>query len=61
MSQPASIYLTCAGREMHVTAWGDPAAETVVAWHGLAAGVGQGRFPTGPLIRSTDAIKPRVG
>ena len=36
MSTPTSIYLTCAGREMHVTAWGDPAAETVVAWHGLA-------------------------
>ena len=36
MNTPTSIYLSCAGREMHVTAWGDPAAETVVAWHGLA-------------------------
>jgi pimeloyl-ACP methyl ester carboxylesterase len=36
MSGPTSIYLTCAGREMHVTAWGDPAAPVVVAWHGLA-------------------------
>jgi pimeloyl-ACP methyl ester carboxylesterase len=36
MSTPQSIYLSCAGRETHLTTWGDPAAETVVAWHGLA-------------------------
>jgi hypothetical protein len=26
----------CEGREIHVTEWGDPTAEAVVAWHGLA-------------------------
>lgn len=31
-----SRYLTCLGREIHVTEWGDPAAPPVVAWHGLA-------------------------
>ncbi|GCL64274.1 alpha/beta fold hydrolase [Pseudaquabacterium pictum] len=33
---PTSHYLVCQGRELHVTAWGDPRAEVVVAWHGLA-------------------------
>jgi pimeloyl-ACP methyl ester carboxylesterase len=33
---PTSSYLTCAGREVHYTAWGDHNSETVVAWHGLA-------------------------
>lgn len=31
-----SRYLTCLGREVHVTEWGDPAAPPVIAWHGLA-------------------------
>lgn len=31
-----SRYLTCLGREIHITEWGDPAAPPVVAWHGLA-------------------------
>ena len=31
-----SRYLTCLGRELHVTEWGDADAPTVVAWHGLA-------------------------
>ena len=33
---PTSHYLVCQGRELHVTAWGDPQADVVVAWHGLA-------------------------
>ncbi len=33
---PTSHYLQCQGRELHYTAWGDPQAEVVVAWHGLA-------------------------
>ncbi len=33
---PQSRYLSCAGRELHVTEWGSPDAEVVVAWHGLA-------------------------
>jgi pimeloyl-ACP methyl ester carboxylesterase len=33
---PTSSYLTCAGREVHYTAWGGHNKETVVAWHGLA-------------------------
>ena len=33
---PTSHYLVCQGRELHVTVWGDPQAEVVVAWHGLA-------------------------
>ena len=32
----ASRYLTCAGFEIHVSDWGDPAAEPIVMWHGLA-------------------------
>jgi len=31
-----SRYLGCAGRELHVTEWGPPQAEAVIAWHGLA-------------------------
>ncbi|WP_431050227.1 alpha/beta fold hydrolase [Roseateles sp. L2-2] len=31
-----SNYLRCEGREIHFQAWGDPGAEPVVAWHGLA-------------------------
>lgn len=31
-----SRYLTCEGRELHVTEWGHAHAETVIAWHGLA-------------------------
>ncbi|WP_245643108.1 alpha/beta fold hydrolase [Roseateles chitosanitabidus] len=31
-----SNYLRCEGRELHYMAWGDPAAEPVIAWHGLA-------------------------
>ena len=31
-----SRYVTCLGRELHVTEWGDAEAPTVVAWHGLA-------------------------
>ena len=33
---PVSRYATCRGRELHFTEWGDPQAEVVVAWHGLA-------------------------
>lgn len=36
MTEPRSAYYTCEGREIHVTAWGDPAAPAVIAWHGLA-------------------------
>jgi pimeloyl-ACP methyl ester carboxylesterase len=31
-----SRYLRCEGREIHFTDWGDPQAEAVIAWHGLA-------------------------
>jgi pimeloyl-ACP methyl ester carboxylesterase len=31
-----SRYVTCAGRELHVTEWGWQHEETIVAWHGLA-------------------------
>ena len=31
-----SSYLRCAGRELHYTEWGEPQAEVVIAWHGLA-------------------------
>ncbi len=31
-----SRYLVCEGREIHYTDWGEPHAETVIAWHGLA-------------------------
>lgn len=31
-----SRYVTCLGRELHVTEWGDPSAPPVIAWHGLA-------------------------
>lgn len=33
---PASRYLRCAGRELHVTEWGAPGQPALVAWHGLA-------------------------
>jgi len=33
---PRSHYLTCAGREIHLTEWGDARAPVVLAWHGLA-------------------------
>lgn len=33
---PQSLYLTCAGREVHITAWGEAGAPVLVAWHGLA-------------------------
>ena len=33
---PTSRYLSCAGRELHITEWGAQHAEVVVAWHGLA-------------------------
>lgn len=32
----SSKYLRCEGRELHLTTWGDPDAEPVIAWHGLA-------------------------
>ncbi|MGQ3055470.1 MAG: alpha/beta fold hydrolase [Roseateles sp.] len=31
-----SRYLTCLGREIHVTEWGEAGAPPVIAWHGLA-------------------------
>jgi pimeloyl-ACP methyl ester carboxylesterase len=31
-----SHYLTCAGREIHLTEWGHASSPVVVAWHGLA-------------------------
>ena len=31
-----SSYVTCAGREIHFTQWGQEHAPTVIAWHGLA-------------------------
>jgi pimeloyl-ACP methyl ester carboxylesterase len=34
--QPSSHYVRCLGRELHLTAWGDPGRPVVVAWHGLA-------------------------
>lgn len=34
--EPRSNYLTCAGREIHVTEWGQPSAPALVMWHGLA-------------------------
>jgi len=34
--QPTSHYVRCLGRELHLTAWGDPGHPVVVAWHGLA-------------------------
>lgn len=36
MIGPRSLYLPIAGHEIHVTAWGDPAAQALVLWHGLA-------------------------
>lgn len=34
--QHTSEYLTCAGREIHYTEWGEQHSATVIAWHGLA-------------------------
>lgn len=34
--QPRSHYITCGGFNIHYTAWGDPSATAVIAWHGLA-------------------------
>ncbi len=31
-----SLYLSCEGREIHVTEWGQPSAPALIAWHGLA-------------------------
>jgi pimeloyl-ACP methyl ester carboxylesterase len=31
-----SLYLSCEGREIHITEWGPPAAPALIAWHGLA-------------------------
>ena len=31
-----SLYLSCEGREIHVTEWGQPGAPALIAWHGLA-------------------------
>ncbi|MDR7335623.1 alpha/beta hydrolase [Roseateles asaccharophilus] len=31
-----SRYVSCGGREIHITEWGDASAPTVIAWHGLA-------------------------
>lgn len=36
MTSPRSSYLAIAGHELHVTAWGDPAAPALVLWHGLS-------------------------
>jgi pimeloyl-ACP methyl ester carboxylesterase len=33
---PTSHYITCAGYEIHYTAWGPEDAPVVIAWHGLA-------------------------
>ncbi len=33
---PRSLYLNCAGREIHYTEWGAQHRKTVIAWHGLA-------------------------
>jgi pimeloyl-ACP methyl ester carboxylesterase len=33
---PTSNYLSCEGREIHYMDWGEPHAEAVIAWHGLA-------------------------
>ena len=36
MLSPRSSYLPIAGHEIHLTAWGDPAAPALVLWHGLS-------------------------
>ncbi|MFO1340387.1 MAG: alpha/beta hydrolase [Burkholderiaceae bacterium] len=36
MTDFASRYLACAGRELHFTEWGAAGAPVVIAWHGLA-------------------------
>lgn len=34
--QARSHYLNCGNFNVHITAWGDPSAPAVIAWHGLA-------------------------
>lgn len=34
--QPCSRYVKALGREVHYTEWGQPGAEAVIMWHGLA-------------------------
>ncbi len=36
MASPVSLYVSCAGRQLHVMDWGPRDAPVVVAWHGLA-------------------------
>lgn len=36
MISPRSTYVAAAGREMHVTEWGEPGRPALVMWHGLA-------------------------
>jgi len=36
MTIPRSAYVGAAGREVHVTEWGDPGNPALVMWHGLA-------------------------
>jgi pimeloyl-ACP methyl ester carboxylesterase len=36
MTAASSKYVVCAGRELHVTEWGEDRDGVVVAWHGLA-------------------------
>ncbi|WP_421037839.1 alpha/beta fold hydrolase [Mitsuaria sp. CC2] len=36
MVKSISNYLRCEGREIHFQTWGEPGAEPVIAWHGLA-------------------------
>ncbi|AUB82652.1 alpha/beta fold hydrolase [Candidatus Thiodictyon syntrophicum] len=36
MTSPRSSYLPIVGHEVHLTAWGDPAAPALVLWHGVA-------------------------
>jgi pimeloyl-ACP methyl ester carboxylesterase len=36
MNTPRSLYLPIQGHEVHLTAWGDPAAPALMLWHGLA-------------------------
>ena len=34
--QPRSHYILCDDFNVHYTAWGEPSAPAVIAWHGLA-------------------------
>lgn len=36
MTHPRSVYVSCAGHEIHVSEWGDAASPPLVMWHGLA-------------------------